>query len=121
MCNPARLRHVLAALQEGICTAGQLARETGAGRRTIYRDIAFLRTIGFNVRGEAGIGYMLRLPKPASAPDPLRQSLKDVRSNFHVEYGAGRAIRLVGHSRRALPRVIRILDAALAMSGGANG
>lgn len=38
----------------------ELARSLTVSVRTIYRDIAVLRSVGLRIIGEAGIGYMLR-------------------------------------------------------------
>jgi len=41
-------------------SGSKLARETGMSLRTIYRDIATLHTLGADIDGEPGIGYVLR-------------------------------------------------------------
>jgi predicted DNA-binding transcriptional regulator YafY len=37
-----------------------LAQNLGVSIRTVYRDIASLRTLGANIEGEPGVGYVLR-------------------------------------------------------------
>lgn len=44
----------------GTVSGQTLAQETGVSLRTIRRDIATLQTMGADIRGEAGIGYILR-------------------------------------------------------------
>lgn len=44
---------------EGLVTADVLAARHGVQPRTIYRDIARLRSSGVPIKGEAGIGYMI--------------------------------------------------------------
>jgi len=61
--EPKRPRHhgaILAALEAGLCTAHSLARQLGITERSIYRNIAQLKADGVPIKGEAGVGYMLR-------------------------------------------------------------
>lgn len=44
----------------GTVSGQTLAQETGVSLRTIRRDIATLQTMGADIEGEAGIGYILR-------------------------------------------------------------
>lgn len=44
----------------GLHTAAALAEATGAGRRTVYRDIERLRSAGLDVGGASRTGYRLR-------------------------------------------------------------
>lgn len=44
--------------RHNLTTAGQLADEFGVNKRTIYRDIDDLRTLGLTIDGEAGCGYL---------------------------------------------------------------
>lgn len=48
-------------------TAAALAEATGAGRRTVYRDIERLRAAGLEVEGTSRLGYRL-LEFPELAP-----------------------------------------------------
>lgn len=54
-----RLRHALLAAER--CTAGELAERLGVSRRTVLRDLAYLREQGLAIEGEAGPGGGLRL------------------------------------------------------------
>ncbi len=53
-----RIVEYLKARREAV-TGEELAREMEIGVRTIYRDIADLRTSGVPIVGEAGVGYLL--------------------------------------------------------------
>jgi predicted DNA-binding transcriptional regulator YafY len=66
-----RLLATLQALRgrRGPVTAAALAGALGVSERTIYRDIADLRTEGAPIQGEAGLGYVLR---PGMFLPPLR-------------------------------------------------
>lgn len=44
----------------GTVSGEVLARETGVSLRTIRRDIATLQTMGADIEGEPGVGYILR-------------------------------------------------------------
>lgn len=48
-------------------TAAELAQETGASERTIYRDVQRLTEAGLQIHAAAGVGYRLRAP-PALPP-----------------------------------------------------
>lgn len=54
-----RIVEYLKARREAV-TADELAAEMQIGVRTIYRDVADLRTSGVPIVGEAGVGYLLR-------------------------------------------------------------
>jgi predicted DNA-binding transcriptional regulator YafY len=43
----------------GVVTAAEIADEFGVSPRTVYRDMRELAFIGFPVRGEPGVGYLL--------------------------------------------------------------
>lgn len=52
---------MLHALADGsLVTARQLAGRAMVSERTVYRAIARLRAAGADIRGESGVGYMLR-------------------------------------------------------------
>lgn len=56
-----RRRWTLDVLREGdVITAAALARRVSVSERTIYRYVRDLRTFGFNIEGDAGVGYVLR-------------------------------------------------------------
>ena len=48
--------------------AHELAQALGVSLRTLYRDIALLRTQGADIRGEAGVGYVLKKGAPTLPP-----------------------------------------------------
>jgi predicted DNA-binding transcriptional regulator YafY len=51
----------------GVRTAAELADLTGAGLRTVYRDIERLRAVGLSISGTTRLGYQL-LGVPQLAP-----------------------------------------------------
>lgn len=55
------LRHI-PQIDGRLVTAGDLARAAGVSTRTIYRDVVKLRAAGIDLRGSAGIGYLLKKP-----------------------------------------------------------
>jgi predicted DNA-binding transcriptional regulator YafY len=57
--------------------ATDLAREAGVSLRTIYRDIAALQTMGADIEGEAGVGYLL---KPGFLLPPLMFSEEELQA-----------------------------------------
>ncbi|WP_341213066.1 YafY family protein [uncultured Limimaricola sp.] len=88
MSRSARLLRLLTVLRSrpGPVTAAQLARETEVSERTLYRDIASLRTGGALIDGAPGFGYTLT-EDPALPPqsfdriemEALVLGLSDVR------------------------------------------
>ena len=90
--RPMRLASIYLMLADGIAvTAEALAETTGAGMRTIYRDIDRLRAAGLAVEGTRRLGYTLEeapeltplfLTKPeraalvAVAPGALKAKLR---------------------------------------------
>ena len=62
MARPIRLLELIQALRRNrrAVSAAKLAEELGVSRRTIYRDIETLVTLGAPIDGEAGVGYVLR-------------------------------------------------------------
>lgn len=48
--------------------AHELAQMLGVSLRTLYRDIDLLRTQGADIRGEAGVGYVLKKGAPTLPP-----------------------------------------------------
>lgn len=77
MSRTSRLFDLLAILRArtSLVTALDLAQELGVSRRSVYRDIDTLRSLGAQIDGEAGIGYRLRegffLPPLAFSSDEL--------------------------------------------------
>lgn len=58
--RPMRLASIFLMLADGIAvTAEDLAATTGAGVRTVYRDIERLRAAGLAVEGTQRLGYTL--------------------------------------------------------------
>jgi predicted DNA-binding transcriptional regulator YafY len=58
--RPMRLASIYLMLADGIAlTAGELAETTGAGLRTVYRDIERLRAAGLAIEGTQRLGYTL--------------------------------------------------------------
>ena len=59
--RPMRLASIYLMLADGIAvTAEEMAETTGAGVRTIYRDIDRLRAAGLSVEGTRRLGYTLQ-------------------------------------------------------------
>ena len=48
--------------------AHELAQALGVSLRTLYRDIDLLRAQGADIRGEAGVGYVLKKGAPTLPP-----------------------------------------------------
>lgn len=58
--RPMRLATIYLMLADGeTCTAEALAEATGAGKRTVYRDIERLRSAGLEIQGTTRLGYEL--------------------------------------------------------------
>ncbi len=58
--RPMRLATIYLMLADGIVqTADALSQATGAGKRTIYRDIERLRAAGLSIEGTPRYGYTL--------------------------------------------------------------
>ena len=58
--RPMRLATIYLMLADGVAlTAEAMAESTGAGKRTIYRDIAKLRKAGLTVEGTPRLGFEL--------------------------------------------------------------
>lgn len=55
-----RMRKVIRIMRGGLTTADDLAAKIGVSPRTVYRYVDELRRNGAPIKGEAGIGYMLR-------------------------------------------------------------
>lgn len=64
-----------------------LADEMGVSKRSIYRDINTLKTMGAAVEGEAGLGYMLRddywLPPLGFSPAEIEALVLGLRGLIH--------------------------------------
>ena len=58
--RPMRLATIYLILADGeVQTASALAEATGAGKRTVYRDIERLRAAGLEIEGTTRLGYTL--------------------------------------------------------------
>jgi len=74
-----------------------LARETGVSLRTLRRDIATLQTMGADIAGEAGVGYLL---KPGYTLPPLTFTEEELQAlvagaqwvSRHTDEGLARAV-----------------------------
>lgn len=51
------------AVRNTLTSGPQIAKAFGLGLRTVYRDIADIRSMGLDIAGEAGSGYVLRQDK----------------------------------------------------------
>lgn len=58
-------------------TAAELADELGVSKRTLYRDIVRLKSVGADVEGEPGMGYIL---KPGFMLPPLMLSDEEIEA-----------------------------------------
>ena len=94
-------------------TGHKLAERLGCSLRTLYRDIATLQAQGAEIRGEAGIGYVL---KPGYFLPPLMFSQTEVEalvlgmlwvSTFGDEPLAKSAEIALAKLREVLPKEIR--------------
>lgn len=58
----ARRFHIVVMLAEGrVLTAADIMARTRSSERVVYRDIKQLRDAGLPVKGEAGVGYLMRI------------------------------------------------------------
>ncbi len=111
----ARTRHdaiVRSLRRNGSLTVNDLAREVGASRRTILRDIGALRDQGFVIHSEAGRGGGLQLD-PQSVQTTTRLSVTEVFALL-ISVAAMRAARSLPFSGLAdagLAKIERSLPA----------
>jgi predicted DNA-binding transcriptional regulator YafY len=90
-------------------SGSDLASELGVSLRTLYRDIATLQAQGADIRGEPGLGYVLRpgftLPPLMFSPDELEALVLGSR------WVAGRADdpRLGKAAEQALSKIATVL------------
>lgn len=104
-------------------TALYLARELGISRRSVYRDIETLRSLGAPLDGQAGIGFCLRedffLPEFAFSSDELDVLILGLAKNRQrqltvlcAQSCCGRPLCLLGvwlHCKRMRPQRRRSL------------
>jgi len=107
-----RLFRVLTHIQSGPrFNVGQLARELGVTRRTIFRDIQFLRDIGFNIvfDQQAG-GY--RILSAVELPRPLALNPDDIALiTVALRWSLARAIpEFSGAAESVLTKLLSICD-----------
>lgn len=105
-------------------TAAELASTLGVSERTVYRDIATLIEEGASIRGEAGMGYVL---KPGLFLPPLMLGAEEVEAVilglWYVDQRGDDTLRAAATSARSkietmLPPALRAtLDEPLAMPG----
>ncbi|WP_174284846.1 YafY family protein [Sphingomonas bacterium] len=93
-------------------SAASLAAELSVSVRSIYRDIASLRTQGATIEGEAGIGFVL---KPGFLLPPLMFSEDEVEAIvFGARWVAMRGDRRLAHSgKSALAKIVAVLPPEL--------
>ncbi len=79
MSRAARLLELVQVLRRhrAPVTGPALARELGVSLRTLYRDIATLQEQGADIRGEPGLGYVLR---PGFTLPPLMFSAEEIEA-----------------------------------------
>ena len=107
-----RIVEYLKARREAV-TGEELATEMEIGVRTIYRDVADLRSSGVPIVGEAGVGYVL------SRDYLLKPLLFDVEELDALSLGAQMVeswgdAAMARSARRALDRITAVLPEALA-------
>ncbi len=88
-------------------TAAELAEETDASARTIYRDVQRLADAGLQVHGAAGVGY--RLCEPPALP-PLLLSAEEMRALVAGAYAVqGSADATIVQAARSLLDKVRAI------------
>ena len=94
-------------------TGAALAEEVGVSLRTLYRDIAALQAQGADIRGEAGLGYVL---KPGFTLPPLMFTSEEIEAlALGSQWVAARADRrLAGAARNALAKIAAVTPPELA-------
>lgn len=118
----ARLLQLLEALggRRRPVAGARLAEELGVSLRTLYRDIATLRTQGADILGDPGVGYLLR---PGFLLPPLNFSEDELEA---LALGARWVARqpdqaLAQAAERAVTRIGATLPAALRLSIETSG
>ncbi len=94
-------------------TGAALAAEVGVSLRTLYRDIAALQAQGADIRGEAGLGYVL---KPGFTLPPLMFTPEEIEAlALGSQWVAARTDqRLAGAARNALAKIGAVTPPELA-------
>ena len=94
-------------------TGAVLAEEVRVSLRTLYRDIAALQAQGADIRGEAGLGYVL---KPGFTLPPLMFTPEEIEAlALGSQWVAARADgRLAGAAKNALAKIGAVTPPELA-------
>lgn len=50
---------IVRSLEKGLTTANEIAASTGVSKRAVYRYVERLNDVGYRIRGQAGVGYLL--------------------------------------------------------------
>jgi predicted DNA-binding transcriptional regulator YafY len=106
-------------------SAQTLADELGISLRTLYRDIATLRAEGAEIRGEPGIGYVLRpsffLPPMMLSQAETEALMLGMRwvSTFGDKSLAASAASALGKITEVLPKAVRDGAGAVPLRVGA--
>lgn len=89
-----------------------LAEETGISLRTLYRDIATLQSMGAEIEGEPGVGYVL---KPGFLLPPLMFSPQEIEAlALGLKWAAKRTDGPMGQAaRNAMAKVGAVLPPEL--------
>ncbi|MBB4279538.1 putative DNA-binding transcriptional regulator YafY [Rhizobium mongolense] len=89
-----------------------LAQATGVSLRTIYRDIALLQSMGAEIEGEPGFGYVL---KPGFMLPPLMFSEEEIKAiKLGVQWVSRQADEaLTSAAQNALSKVDAVLPSEL--------
>jgi predicted DNA-binding transcriptional regulator YafY len=67
----AKIRLILSALLKGTITARKLAKIAGISKRQVYRYVNYLREIGYDIPGAAGVGFAMHLSGSQPPPPPV--------------------------------------------------
>lgn len=96
----------------GPVSAAALAREAGVSIRTIYRDIGALQSLGAEIDGEPGFGYVLR---PGFLLPPLMFSSGEIEAlRLGLQWAARRTdAELSEAARNAMAKIAAVLPAEL--------
>ena len=93
-------------------TGEALALELGVSRRTIYRDIETLKALGAPIKGEAGIGFLLR-PGFLLPPLMLTEDELDALALGAAWVGQRGDMLLAGAARIALTKIAAVVPERL--------
>jgi predicted DNA-binding transcriptional regulator YafY len=114
MSRAERLLELLQALRRHRrpVTAQRLAEELQVSARSVYRDVATLQAQGADIRGEAGVGYVL---KPGYMLPPLMFSEEEIEalvlgSRWVAEHGDA---ALAAAGRDSLAKLLAVLPQEL--------